>query len=433
MNNYIMKYSRHYGKRAQDNWCFFNNRYKKYKMIKKIIFAMVLLSLFAACKNGRAKVAPQAAFSDVYYTCSMHTQVMQEKPGNCPICGMKLIAVTRSSTAKSDGLQLNEQQMQLGNILTDTICNGMIGDQTVLTATMNADQRKINAVSARVMGRIDRLYFKNLGDYVRKGDKLFDIYSEDLNNAKQEYILALENKKTLGNSLVDFDALIQSAKTKLLLWGLSETQIREIAAKKTALPLTTFYSPVAGYIVSLDINEGQYATEGGTILKVADLSTLWAEAQVYTSQLSQIDKSAIASVQFPDLPGKQINGRVEFMNPEISAQTQIILLRVNVANPLNLLKPGMPAYVTIKGKQVNTLTLPSDAVLRSGTGASVWVESGNRTFKNKMVKIGMEDGDRVEIKSGLQSGDVVVISGAYLLNSEFIFKQGANPMEGMKM
>jgi Cu(I)/Ag(I) efflux system membrane fusion protein len=93
----------------------------------------------------------------------------------------------------------------------------------------------------------------------------------------------------------------------------------------------------------------------------------------------------------------------------------------------------MPAYVTIKGKQVNTLTLPSDAVLRSGTGASVWVESGNRTFKNKMVKIGMEDGDRVEIKSGLQSGDVVVISGAYLLNSEFIFKQGANPMEGMKM
>jgi len=404
--------------------------------MKKIVFIIVLLSLFAACKSNKVKVAPvaaPAAHSDIYYTCSMHTQVMEEKPGNCPICGMKLIAVTRSSTAKNDGLQLNEQQMKLGNILTDTIRNGMIGDQTVLTATMNADQRKINAVSARVMGRIDRLYFKNLGDYVRKGDKLFDIYSEDLNNAKQEYVLALENKKTLNNSLVDFDVLIQSAKTKLLLWGLSESQIREIAVKKTTRPLTTFYSPVAGYIISLDINEGQYTTEGGTILRVADLSTLWAEAQVYTSQLSQIDKNAIASVQFPDLPGKQINGRIEFMNPETSAQTQIILLRVNVANSSNQLKPGMPAYVTIKGKQVNTLTLPSDAVLRSGTGASVWVETGIRTFKNKMVKIGMEDGDRVEIKSGLQSGDIVVVSGAYLLNSEFIFKQGANPMEGMKM
>ena len=121
------------------------------------------------------------------------------------------------------------------------------------------------------------------------------------------------------------------------------------------------------------------------------------------------------------------------MNPEINPQTRINLLRVNVPNPGNLLKPGMPAYVTIKGKQVNTLTLPSDAVLRTGTGVSVWVQTGTRSFKSRMVEIGMEDGDRVQIKSGLQSGDIVVISGAYLLNSEFIFKKGANPMEGMKM
>ncbi|MCA6448494.1 MAG: efflux RND transporter periplasmic adaptor subunit, partial [Chitinophagaceae bacterium] len=157
------------------------------------------------------------------------------------------------------------------------------------------------------------------------------------------------------------------------------------------------------------------------------------EAQVYTSQLSQIDNNAIASVQFPDLPGKQTIGKIEFMNPEINPQTRITLLRVNVANSGKLLKPGMPAYVTIKGKQVNTLTLPSDAVLRTGTGASVWVQTGNYTFKSRMVEIGMEDGERVEIKSGLQSGDIVVITGAYLLNSEFIFKKGANPMEGMKM
>ena len=93
----------------------------------------------------------------------------------------------------------------------------------------------------------------------------------------------------------------------------------------------------------------------------------------------------------------------------------------------------MPAYVIIKGKQVNALTLPSDAVLRTGTGASVWVQTGNRSFKTRMVEIGMEDGDRVQIKSGLQPGDVIVISGAYLLNSEYIFKKGANPMAGMKM
>ena len=405
--------------------------------MKKLFIAAVFVFLFAACKNKNTKPSAHAEhnieMNDVYYTCSMDPQVMEDKPGKCPICKMQLTPVKKSSRQKSDEVQLSEQQIQLGNISTDTIRSGMIGDQMVLTATLNADQRNINAVSARVMGRIERLYFKNLGDYVSKGDKLFDIYSEELNNAKQEYILALEKQKTLDNPLIDFTALLQSAKNKLLLWGLSETQIQEIAVRKTTTTLTTFYSPVAGYITTLDIREGEYAMEGGTIVRIADLSTLWAEAQVYTSQLSQIDNNAVASVQFPDLPGKQTIGKIEFMNPEINPQTRITLLRVNVANTGKLLKPGMPAYVTIKGKQVNTLTLPSDAVLRTGTGASVWVQTGNHTFKSRMVEIGMEDGERVEIKSGLQSGDIVVITGAYLLNSEFIFKKGANPMEGMKM
>ncbi|MBX9785334.1 MAG: efflux RND transporter periplasmic adaptor subunit [Chitinophagaceae bacterium] len=405
--------------------------------MKKLFIAAVLLFLFTACKNKNTKAPAHAEhnmeMNDTYYTCSMHPQVMQDKPGNCPICGMKLIEAKKGVSKDPNEVQLSEQQIQLGNISTDTIRSGMIGDQMVLTATLNADQRKINAVSARVMGRIERLYFKNLGDYVSKGDKLFDIYSEDLNNAKQEYILALEKQKILDNTIVDLTALLQSAKSKLLLWGLSETQIQEIALKKATTPLTTFYSPVSGYITTLDIREGEYAMEGGTIVRIADLSTLWAEAQVYTSQLSQIDNNAVASVQFPDLPGKQTIGKIEFMNPEINPQTRITLLRVNVANSGKLLKPGMPAYVIIKGKQINTLTLPSDAVLRTGTGASVWVQTGNRTYKSRMVVIGMEDGERVEIKSGLQSGDIVVISGAYLLNSEFIFKKGANPMAGMKM
>ncbi|MHB1177330.1 MAG: efflux RND transporter periplasmic adaptor subunit [Daejeonella sp.] len=401
----------------------------------KLPIALCLL-LFTACKNSGTKdtaAIKHTGHGDVYYTCSMHPQVMKDKPGNCPICGMKLIQVTKSSSVEAEGVQLSEQQIQLGNILTDTIRNGMIGEQMVLTATLNVDQRKINAVSARVTGRIERLYFKNLGDYVNKGDKLYDIYSEELNNAKQEYILALEKQRTLDNSIVDFTAVIQSAKNKLLLWGLSEAQIKQIAVKKTTTPVTTFYSPVAGYITTSDIREGEYTMEGGTIVRIADLSTLWAEAQVYTSQLAQINNNAVAYVQFPDLPGKQTKGKIEFMNPEINPQTRITLLRVNVANSGNLLKPGMPAYVTLKGIQVNTLTLPSDAVLRIGSEASVWVQTGNRSFKSRMVKIGMEDGERVEIKSGLQSGDIVVISGAYLLNSEYIFKKGANPMEGMKM
>lgn len=404
--------------------------------MKTIFFVTVLVFLLTACKNDKVKDSGEAAHTghgEVYYTCSMHPQVMKDKPGDCPICGMALIQATKTSTPDSTGVQLTGQQIQLGNILTDTIRSGMLGGQTVLTAILNIDQSKINAVSARVMGRIERLYFKNLGDYVRKGDKLFDLYSEELNSAKQEYILALEKQKALDNSIIDFTVLVQSAKNKLLLWGLTEGQIQELAVKKATTPVTTFYSPATGYITTMDINEGEYAMEGGTIVRLTDLSTLWAEAQVYSSQLSQIDNNAVATVQFPDLPGKELNGKIEFMNPEINPQSRINLLRVNVANPGNILKPGMPAYVIIKGKQQNSLTLPSDAIIRTGTGASVWVQTGQGFFKNIMVEIGMEDGDRIQIKSGLQLGDIVVIRGAYLLNSEFIFKQGANPMEGMKM
>lgn len=404
--------------------------------VLKNFMIMGLLFLFAFCKNSKekdTKITGHEGHNEVYYTCSMHPQVMKDKPGNCPICGMKLIQVSKSSKVESEGVQLTELQIQLGDILTDTIKNGMLGNQMVLTATLNADQRKINAVSAKVMGRIERLYFKNVGDYVKKGDKLFDIYSEELNNAKQEYVLALTKQKILGNSVVDFTTLIESAKNKLLLWGLSRSQIRDLTIKKSSSINTTFYSPVSGNIASLDITEGEYAMEGGTIVKLVDLSSLWAEVQVYTSQLSQIDTKANVFIQFPDLPGKETTGRIEFVNPEINPQTRINLLRVSIANPGNQLKPGMPAYVTIKGKQVNGLTLPSDAVLRTSTGASVWIQTGKLSFKNKMVKIGMEDGDKVHIESGLQSGDVVVTKGAYLLNSEYIFKKGANPMEGMKM
>ncbi|MEO5996393.1 MAG: efflux RND transporter periplasmic adaptor subunit, partial [Chitinophagaceae bacterium] len=150
------------------------------------------------------------------------------------------------SDSSANAIKLSDQQVQLGNIQTDTINNGMLGDKIVLTATLNIDQMKTTSISARVMGRIEKLYFKNMGDYVKKGDRLFDLYSEELNNAKQELILALEQKSTLDNSIIDFNQLIQSAKYKLLLWGMSETQIDNLVKTKKTTPTTTFYSNSSG-------------------------------------------------------------------------------------------------------------------------------------------------------------------------------------------
>jgi len=211
---------------------------------------------------------------------------------------------------------------------------------------------------------------------------------------------------------------------------MSETQVAEMAKNKKATPTTTFYSSAGGYITQLDIREGDYIMEGGTIVKLADLSSLWAEAQVYTSQLAEIDRNSIATVQLPDFDGKEIKGRIEFINPEINPDTRINLIRVSIPNPGNQLKPGMPAYVLLESPERKTLTLPINAVIRDGKGATVWIQTADKTFKSLMVQTGLESDDRIEIKSGLKEGDIVVITGAYLLHSEYVFKKGADPMAG---
>ncbi|BDQ11631.1 efflux RND transporter periplasmic adaptor subunit [Sediminibacterium sp. TEGAF015] len=398
--------------------------------MRYIISIIVSIVLVLSCKN----TIKEPIDTDKYYTCSMDPQVVEYKPGKCPICKMDLTPVKKRKGESQDELELSDQQVQLGNIQVDTIQNGTISDQLILTASLNFDQSRLYAVSSRVMGRVEKLYFKNLGEYVKKGAPLYEMYSEDLNNAKQEYLLAIDKKNTFSSqAIIDFDQLVQSAKNKLLLWGLNETQINELGNTKKASPITTYYSTAGGYITELDIREGDYVMEGGTIVKLADLSTLWVEAQVYSSQLADLQENSMVTVQLPDFNNKEIKGKLEFVNPEINQATRINLIRLSIPNPGNYLKPGMSAYVLLKSPRRKSLSLPIDAVIRDGKGATVWVQTGKNTFKNLMVQTGLESDDRIEIISGLSEGDIVVLKGAYLLHSEYIFKKGANPMEGMKM
>ena len=395
----------------------------------KYSFAFILVFLVIACESKK-KLAPENP--DVYYTCSMHPQVMEPHAGKCPICRMDLIAVQKKKGSDADAIMLSDQQIQLGNIQFDTIGKGVIGSETVLTATLNLDETKAVTVSARISGRIEKLYFKSEGDFVQKGAKLYDLYSEELNNAKQEYVLALEKQATLDNSIMDFKQLVQGAKNKLLLWGMSESQINDLAKTRTVPTLTSFYSSGNGYITTLEAHEGDFVSEGATIVRLANLSSLWAEAQVYTSQLSEIDSKGKAIVKLPDL-NKEISGTVQFMNPEINPDTRINLIRVEIPNEGNQLKPGMPAFVVLKNLQRNSLTVPVDAVMRHENMNMAWIQVDKNTFKNVMVETGLENDGRIEIISGLKQGDVVVTSGAYLINSEYIFRNGTNPMAGHDM
>lgn len=392
-----------------------------------LLTSMLLVGIIflAACKQKEA--AP--ADPDVYYTCSMDPQVVENKPGTCPICKMDLTPVRKQTGAKQDEITLSDQQVRLGNITWDTIRSGTIGDRMVLPAVLNFDQMKSATVSARVMGRIEKLYVKNIGEYVVKGAPLFDLYSEDLNNAKQEYLLALEKLKSFkGQPAIDLEGLVESARHKLLLWGMREADIEQLAASGKAKSTSTYYSPEAGFVTQQWINEGDYTMEGGSIVTLADLSTLWAEAQVYSSQLADMDPQSTVTVVFADMPGKEVKGRIEFVNPEVAPDSRINLVRVSIPIHGNLFKPGMPAYMLVQSPQRKGLSLPIDAVIRDSRGASVWLRTGPNAFKSVMVTTGLESGDRIEILSGLKEQDVVVLSGAYLLHSEYFFKKGTDAM-----
>lgn len=397
--------------------------------MNRIILFLTSLIFFMSCKGKKMEHTDHST----YYTCSMHPQVVSDKMGTCPICHMDLVMVKKQSNLKQGEIYLNDEQLRLGNIKTDTLSIGNLNEKMVLTGVLNYNQNERQSISSRVMGRIDKLYHKTVGDYVAVGTPLYEIYSEELNNAKQEYILAVNKKKNFNRAIISIDEIIAAATNKLLLWGLSKNQINDLEQTQKTSNTTTFYSPFSGYITSIAIQEGSYVMEGGNIVDVANLSALWVETQAYSSQLSMIQKNSSSKILIPDLDNLEMNAKVEFINPELNSNSRINTIRFTVSNNSQKIKPGMPVYVIIKNPTIHSITLPTDAVIRNSKGATVWVQTRKNTFISKMVETGIENENRIEIKSGLNTNDIVVTSGSYLLNSEFIFKNGADPMAGMKM
>ena len=385
--------------------------------------------IFQACSHKKEATIVKK----VYYTCSMHPEIVQGHPGKCPICAMELIAVIKSESKGTDEISLSDQQMQLGNIRVDTIIQAPFSNEKLRSATVVADERNVNTVSSKIAGRVDKLYFKNSGDYIRKGAPLMEIYSEELNNQKQQYLLMLEKEKTFPNTTIDFRGLVHSAKMKLSLLGMSEGQLKQMERSRRSSYNTTVFSTASGFITTLDILEGSYVSAGSPVVHLTDLSSVWVEAQLYASELKDVDRNETVKVTFPSLPGKEIKGKIDFTSPEIQSQTRTNLIRVNIPNSSNAIKPGMAANVTFITQFSNAMTLPADAIIQDIRGASVWIRTTNNTFKNRSVSIGITSNGRIAIKSGLSQGDIVVTSGAYLINSEYVFKKGASPMGGMDM
>ncbi|MFC0514227.1 efflux RND transporter periplasmic adaptor subunit [Mucilaginibacter angelicae] len=402
-----------------------------------LAFVVLIAILFTACTQKPKTTGTAAkAMNKAYYTCSMHPQIHEDHPGNCPICGMKLIKVEMTGNDMdmvASKIRLTATQIQLAGIQTDTVREENTGNEKTLTGTVTTDDNKSEELSARLAGRIQQLFVRTTGEKISVGQPVYSIYSEDLQEAEKEYLLAKQQQKVLHNPDVDYQQLISAAENKLQLWGLSPAQIRSIAASGKVSATTTILSKVGGTVSEILVHEGDYVSEGMPVLKTQALNSLWVEAQLYASETNSYKENDRVSVSFPDLGGQVINGKVEFINPELSNASKINLIRISIPNPQGLIRPGMLAYIAIAGGNNHTLAVPVSAILTDGKGSQVWVKNPDGSFSARMIKPGNGNQSYTSVLSGLNAGDIVVTKGAYLLNSEAVFKNGSDNMAGMKM
>ncbi|MFN0176675.1 MAG: efflux RND transporter periplasmic adaptor subunit [Saprospiraceae bacterium] len=329
-------------------------------------------------------------------------------------------------------LTLPEQDKLLAGIKSDSAVIKNISELTTLVGKTAFDERLVNVLTSRLKGRLDRLYIRTPGGFVKKGQPVYAIYSEALLADENDYLLALDQFEQAVAQKEIAQQLLDAARNKLSLWTLSKEQIEALETSRVASPLMEFYSPYSGYLVELNVREGEYVDIGTPILKTAGLQTLWVETQVYSDEVKYLSQNPSLSVEFEAYPNELFTGEVVFDNPLLEESQKVNLVRLKVGNRGGRLRPGMMAYVYLQRNQKKTLVIPKSALLLE-SAISVWVETPDGMYEQRMVTTGIENKREVEITSGLRAGEKVVVSGAYFLKSENTVRQGGGSMGGMQM
>ena len=399
-------------------------KFLKFPSIRKRLGMGFLLLLFlSACQNKPKEILSE----NEYYACSMDPQVLEKQAGPCPICKMPLAKVVIDKS-QMDIVKLNAAQIKLGNVKVEDVKISSIGKETVLAGVFAVNQNATEQISSRINGRIEKLYHKIIGEEIKSGEPVYDLYSRDLKLAQEEFLSVLEKPELFGG-----ESAIATSKNKLYLWGLSEKQVSELEKIKQAKITNTIYSSATGTITEIPMKEGDIVNEGTKIYQVADLSSLWVEAQMYSNELGLLEEGIKVEIVPDAFPDEAMEGVITFSNPELQNQSKINLVRVEVKNSSGKFRPGMQAYVIHHSEEKKAIVLPIDAVLQDSKMKLVWIQNKEGGFESRIVETGIENKFRIEIKSGLNVGDKVVTSGAYLINSEYIFKLGMMPMGDMKM
>jgi len=343
-----------------------------------------------------------------------------------------LISCTQEQTKESltpvavskptNELMLTESQVKLANITTQVVKQQDIGQTVPVNARLVANEELTEIISTRVTGRIEKLFVKETGRMVNKGEPLYELYSPILLTLQKEYILALEQYNTMkevDNRYLDY---LKSARKKLVLYGLEENQIDKLTSVNDIRFRVTFLATASGIVKEVKVAEGQYLNEGDALYQLENTKSLWVEAELYPSELNYVKVGDLVTVTVAGYESLTTDAKVIFLSPEYQSNSQITIMRALVSNSSLQWKPGMQSQVFLKHSEKTSLAVPVDAVIHDQYGTHVFIQSAANTFIPRMVKTGLENFNSVEISDGLKEGETIVVSGAYLLYSEMVLK-----------
>jgi Cu(I)/Ag(I) efflux system membrane fusion protein len=420
--------------------------------------------------------AAPAAETKTRYTCPMHPTIVSDHPGDCPICGMALVKVgapgerkvafyrspmdakqtspvprkdemgmdylpvhedeVGGGTGPVEGLatvSIDPQRQQLIGLRTAEVSRGPVGASWRTVGKVAVDETNVHHVNIKVGGFVDTVYVDYVGKPVKRGERLFSIYSPDLLSVQQEYLLALRTRKALAEGGVATgagDDLVESARERLRLWDIPESEVERLEETGKPTKNLTLYSPMTGVVTKKDIVMGHRLNEGDMPYEITDLARVWVLADAYETDLSRIRLGMPATLSLQAFPGKTFTGKVIFIDPILDAKTRTAKVRLEFANPKGELKPEMFGEVTLQTERREGLRMPADAVIDSGSKKVVFVALGEGKLQPREVQVGPVTGDSVEVLSGLEAGEKVVTRANFLVDSESRLRASLAAMGG---
>jgi Cu(I)/Ag(I) efflux system membrane fusion protein len=309
--------------------------------------------------------------------------------------------------------------------------------KTVRTVgTITYDETKVSHVHSKIEGWIDKLYVNYTGKLVEKGQPLFTVYSPDLLATQQEYLLALKSRERLGTSSIPevksaAASLVEASKRRLALWDISEKEIRELEEKGEAQRTLSLYAPHSGFVIKKEANQGMRIMPDKELYTIADLSTVWVNVDIYESEIPFVRPGQTASVTLSYDANAAFTGKVSYIYPYVDEKTRTLKARLDVPNPGFKLKPDMYVNAEIKIDGGRHLAVPEEAILDSGVRKVVFIEKGSGLFEAKEVKLGAKMDGFYQIVSGLNEGEKIAASSAFLLDSESRLSEAMGAMAGM--